>query len=96
MIPPTATTPRAMATGVKGNAPTTLLLPGVGTGDTVGRILGVPVANAVGSTVSRAPPAVAGGPGAKLEGTTVVLQGTTVVTIYRNRRTGRRVRRKEH
>lgn len=32
---------------------------------------------------------------AKLEGTTIVLQGSTVVTIYRNRRAGRRVRRKE-
>ena len=61
MIPPTATTPTAMAAGAKGSAPATLLLPGVGTGDAVGRILGVPVANAVGSTVSRAPPAVAGG-----------------------------------
>lgn len=32
---------------------------------------------------------------AKLEGTTVVLQVTRVVTVYRNRRAGRRGRRKE-
>lgn len=32
---------------------------------------------------------------AKLEGTMVVLQGATVVTIYRNRRAGRQVRRKD-